>query len=198
VELLKNTPAENISKIEVITVPGSEFNVESSEAVINIVLKKKLDDGLNGNFRLTNNQDSYNQQSGAVSLNFRKNKLGISTNINGSNWQRRQYYSLQNGTVEYQNTSEGPVSDPNLNLGGYLNMDYALTDRQNIALSWNSWANRSYDSRGALFNSITTPAGIDYNRTITEENSRSYNNALHLNYDIKTDSPGSKLNLKLA
>ncbi len=198
VELLKNTPAENISKIEVITVPGSEYNVESSEAVINIVLKKKLDDGMNGNFRVTNHQDYYNQQSSAVSLNFRKDKLGISTNINGSNWQRRQYYKLQNGTAGYQNTSEGPVSDPNLNLGGYLNMDYALTDRQNIALSWNSWANRSYDSRGELFNSITTPAGINYNKTINNENSRSYNNSLNLNYELKTDSLGSKLNLNVA
>ena len=198
VELLKNTPAENISKIEVITVPGSEFNVESSEAVINIVLKKKLDDGLNGNFRLTNHQDYYNQQSGAVSLNFRKNKLGISTNINGSNWQRRQYYSLQNGTVEYQNTSEGPIADPNLNLGGYLNMDYALTDRQNIALSWNSWANRSYGSKGELFNTIITPAGTTFTKTINDEDARSYNNSLNLNYEIKTDSSGSKLNMNVA
>ncbi len=198
IELLKSTPAENISKIEVITVPGSEFNVESSEAVINIILKKKLDDGLNGNFRVTNHQDFYNQQSSAVSLNFRKNKLGISTNINGSNWQRRQYYKLQNGTAGYQNTSEGPVSDPNLNLGGYLNMDYALNDRQNIALSWNSWANRSYDSRGELFNSITTPGETRYNKTINNENSRSYNNSLNLNYEIKTDSLGSKLNLNVA
>lgn len=47
---LKNTPAENIQKIEVITLPGSEYQVEASDGIINIVLKKKMTDGLNGNF----------------------------------------------------------------------------------------------------------------------------------------------------
>ena len=31
--LLKSTPADNIAKIEVITLPGSEYNVESSDGV---------------------------------------------------------------------------------------------------------------------------------------------------------------------
>jgi outer membrane receptor for ferrienterochelin and colicin len=54
VQFLKNTPAENIQKIEVITVPGSEYQVESSDGIINIVLKKKMSDGLNGNMRMSN------------------------------------------------------------------------------------------------------------------------------------------------
>lgn len=37
---LKNTPAENIQRIEVITMPGSEYQVESSDGIINIILKK--------------------------------------------------------------------------------------------------------------------------------------------------------------
>ena len=37
-EMLKNTPSENIQKIEVVTVPGSEFQVEANEGVINIVI----------------------------------------------------------------------------------------------------------------------------------------------------------------
>ncbi len=198
IELLKNTPAENISKIEVITVPGSEYNVESSDAVINIILKKKLDDGVNGNFRASNHQDYYNHQSTALSLNARKDKLGISTNINGSNWQNRQQYLLKNGTASSLNTSEGPISDPNLNLGGYLNVDYALTERQNIAVSWNSWANRSYDSKGELFNTLLLPTGLSYNKTENQEDARSDNNSVNLNYEIKTDSLGSKLNMNIA
>ncbi|MEF9479709.1 hypothetical protein OWR28_20085 [Chryseobacterium sp. 1B4] len=41
IEMLKSTPSEDIQKIEVITVPGSEFQVESKEGVINIVMKKQ-------------------------------------------------------------------------------------------------------------------------------------------------------------
>src|ERR1700750_1513520 len=60
VQLLKSTPAENIQKIEVITVPGSEYQVESSDGIINIVMKKKLSDGLNGNMRMSNMQNKFN------------------------------------------------------------------------------------------------------------------------------------------
>jgi len=55
-QFLKNMPAENIQKIEVITVPGSEFQVESSDGIINIILKKKMGDGLNGNMRMANTE----------------------------------------------------------------------------------------------------------------------------------------------
>jgi hypothetical protein len=202
-ELLKNTPAENISKIEVITVPGSEYSVESSEGIINIILKKKLDDGVNGNFRMSNNQNKRNRQATSASLNFRKGKLGISSNINGSNWENTQQYLLKNSTAESSNISQGPAFfDPNLNLGGYLNIDYALNDKSNIALSWNSFANKSYDSKSMLFNTITNltkdPDEITYNITKSKEDARSYNNSVNLNYELKTDSLGSKLNLNVA
>lgn len=197
-ELMKSTPAENISKIEVITVPGSEFNVESSDGIINIILKKKLDDGINGNFRMSNNQNKFNRQTTAVSLNARKDKLGISTSISGSNWTTGQQYVLKNGTPTTFNVSEGPVYDPNLNLGGYLNIDYELTEKQNIALSWNSSANRSYGSEAELFNTVTKPWGVEYIRTFNLEDARTYNNSVNLNYELKTDDAGSKLNANVA
>ena len=40
-QFLKNTPAENIQKIEVITMPGSDFQVESSDGIMNKKKKKK-------------------------------------------------------------------------------------------------------------------------------------------------------------
>jgi outer membrane receptor for ferrienterochelin and colicin len=40
IEMLKNMPSENISKIEVITMPSSEFQVEGNQGIINIILKK--------------------------------------------------------------------------------------------------------------------------------------------------------------
>src|SRR5690606_13125210 len=47
-EMLKNTQAEQIQRIEIITVPGSEFNVEGNDGIINIVMKKDSTDGYNG------------------------------------------------------------------------------------------------------------------------------------------------------
>ncbi|WP_312760898.1 TonB-dependent receptor domain-containing protein [Epilithonimonas sp.] len=202
-QFLKNTPAENIQKIEVITLPGSEYQVESSDGIINIVLKKKMTDGLNGNMRMGNAQSYYNSSYAGVSLNYRKDKLGISSNINTSQNIQEQYYILRNGNDNSSNQSEGRVSDPNKNLGGYLNIDYQLNDNSNLALTYNSWANRSYGSGSNLFNTIIAPnekGNIEtrYSLTKNVENSRSYNNSLNLNYEWKTDTLGSKLNLNAA
>jgi hypothetical protein len=82
--------------------------------------------------------------------------LGISANINTSENIQEQYYILRNGNDKASNQSEGRVTDPNKNLGGYLNIDYQLNDNSNLALTWNSWANRSYGSTSNLFNTINS------------------------------------------
>lgn len=204
VQFLKNTPAENIQKIEVITVPGSEFQVESSDGIINIVLKKKMSDGLNGNMRMANSQNKYNGSSASFSANYRKDKLGISANLNGSENIQAQRYTLRNGTKLIQNESVGDIDDPNKNLGGYLNIDYQLNEKSNLALSWNTWANRSYGSSVNLFNTLKmfdengVLKSTEFTKSQNIENARSYNNSLNLNYELKTDSLGSKLNLNAA
>nr|WP_312819360.1 TonB-dependent receptor [Kaistella carnis] len=200
VQFLKNTPAENIQRIEVITMPGSEYKVESSDGIINIVLKKKSSNGLNGSMRMNNQQNYYNSTGAGLSLNYRKDKLGINTNINTSGNIREQYYILKNGNSESTNRSEGRITDPNKNLGGYLNIDYQLNDKNSLALTYNSRANRSYNSTANLFNTTTdlVKQETDYTWTKSKEDARSYNNSMNLNYELKTDSLGSKLNLNVA
>lgn len=203
-QFLKNTPAENIQKIEVITVPGSEFQVESSDGIINIVLKKKMSDGLNGNMRMSNSQNKFNASTATFSANYRKDKLGISANLYGGENIEGQEYVLRNGTSLLQNESVGTVDDPNKYIGGYLNFDYQLNDNSNLALSWNSSANKSYGSKVDLLNTLKTfddtgnVLEIKYNKSNNLENARNYNNSVNLNYELKTDSLGSKLNLNAA
>ncbi|WP_276878053.1 TonB-dependent receptor domain-containing protein [Chryseobacterium joostei] len=197
-QFLKNTPAENIQKIEVITVPGSEFQVESSDGIINIVLKKKMSDGLNGNMRFSNTQSKYNASQASFSANYRKDKLGISANLSGGENIQAQTYTLRNSSDSASNESTGDINDPNKNIGGYLNIDYQLNDNSNLALSWNTWANKSYNSTVSLFNTIINKDGTNYTWSKNKEDSRSYNNSLNLNYELKTDSLGSKLNVNAA
>ncbi|WP_353146984.1 outer membrane beta-barrel family protein [Chryseobacterium sp.] len=198
VQFLKNTPAENIQKIEVITVPGSEYQVESSDGIINIVLKKKMSDGFNGNMRMSNTQTKYNASQASFSVNYRKDKLGISTSLSGGEEIQPQYYILRNGNSKSSNESVGTSDNPNRNIGGYLNIDYQLTDKSNLALSWNTWANKNYDSTVDLFNTIKNENGTRYTWSKNREDARSYNNSLNLNYELKTDSLGSKLNINTA
>lgn len=203
-QFLKNTPAENIQKIEVITVPGSEFQVESSDGIINIVLKKKMSDGTSGNMRMSNSQNKYNASQASFTVNYRKDKLGISANLSGGENIQAQSYILRNGTDLVKNESIGDIDDPNKNLGGYLNFDYQLNDKSNLALSWNSWANKSYGSTVDLLNTLKvykadgTLDKLDFTRSSNLENARNYNNSVNLNYELKTDSLGSKLNMNAA
>lgn len=203
-QFLKNTPAENIQKIEVITVPGSEYQVESSDGIINIVLKKKMSDGTSGNMRMSNTQNKYNASNASFSVNYRKDKLGINANLSGGENINPQSYILRNRSGNVQNESVGNIDDPNKNIGGYLNVDYQLNEKSNLALSWNSWANKSYNSTIDLLNTITrydnndNLLSTDYTRTKNKENARNYNNSVNLNYELKLDSLGSKLNLNAA
>lgn len=202
-QFLKNTPAENIQKIEVITMPGSEFQVEASDGIINIVMKKKMTNGLNGNIRMASSANIYSSNSSSFSANYRKDKLGISANLTGSENIQPQSYVLRNGNSRATNESVGDIIDPNKNLGGYLNIDYQLTEKSNMALSWNTWANKSYNSTVDLFNTIRTLKQgnvweTKYSRSRNKEDARSYNNSVNLNYEMKTDSLGSKLNLNAA
>jgi len=203
-QFLKNTPAENIQKIEVITVPGSEFQVESSDGIINIVLKKKMSDGTSGNMRMSNSQNKYNASNASFSVNYRKDKLAISSNLYGGENIEAQHYVLRNGNASSSNESTGNIDDPNLYIGGYLNFDYQMTDKSNLALSWNSSANKSYNSTVNLFNTIrsfdtdTKSYITNYTNSRNKEDARSYNNSVNLNYELKTDSLGSKLNVNAA
>jgi hypothetical protein len=82
----------------VITVPGSEYQVESSDGIINIVLKKKMSDGTSGNMRMSNTQNKYNASNASFSVNYRKDKLGINANLSGGENINPQAYVLRNGS----------------------------------------------------------------------------------------------------
>lgn len=203
VAFLKSTPASNIQRIEVITMPGSQYDVESTDGIINIVLKKKADNGLNGSFQMTNAQRYHNNPSASVSVNYRHNKLGIDANFNTRESHQHQYYLLRNGNNTSSNQSEGTVDSEKKGLGGYINMDYAFNDKNSLALSYNAWFSKTPLTEINLFNTLSyldhnNVAGSSYTRTLSKENEHSSNNSLNLNYQLKTDSLGSKLNLNVA
>ncbi|MGU3377147.1 TonB-dependent receptor domain-containing protein [Chryseobacterium sp. M5A1_1a] len=198
---LKNIPAENIQKIEIITTPGSEYQAESSDGIINIVLKKTSNNGINGNIRMLNNQGYYNNPAASATVNYRKDKLGISAGFNARDYTKQQYYILKNGNGSASNSTEGSVTEPARNYGGYLTIDYSINERSNLAVSYNSLYSRNFAIGSNLFNTLKNVKDnsweTNYNITRNSENMQSFNNFVNLNYELKTDSL-SKLNLNIA
>ena len=189
-EMLKNTPSENIQRIEVVTVPGSEFQVEANEGVINIVMKKSKTNGYNGTLKMNNSQTFYNNPSSGIALNARQNKWSFSTNFNMGSWRQREKYTLTNGNDTFQNNSFGTMDDPNKNYGGSMNIDYEINKKQSLGFSYNVRYNKSF---GSVLDMTNYENGVLSNRTINREDAQTRNHNFNLNYEIKTDTLGSKL-----
>ena len=199
-EMLKNTPSENIQKIEVITVPSSEFEVESNQGIINIVMKKKKYDGMSGTWKLENKQGYYNNPNTSVSLNYKKDKLTVSTNTYVGKWSEYNTYILSNGTDTSSNLSVGNTVNPNAYVGGNINADYEISDKQILGISYSLNLNKTKDGSSYFRNIITDLSNNSTRENITtnNQNDHSANHSLNLNYEIKTDTLGSKLSLNAA
>jgi len=199
-EMLKNTPSENIQKIEVITVPSSEFQVESNQGIINIVMKKKKYDGMSGTWKLEDKQGYYNNPNTSVSLNYKKDKLTVSTNTYVGKWSEYNTYILSNGTDTSSNLSVGNTINPNAYVGGNINADYEISDKQILGISYSLNLNKTKDGSSYFRNIITDLSNNSTRENITtnNQNDHSANHSLNLNYEIKTDTLGSKLSLNAA
>ncbi|MGH1519092.1 TonB-dependent receptor domain-containing protein [Chryseobacterium sp. JK1] len=190
IEMLKSTPSEDIQKIEVITVPGSEFQVESKEGVINIVMKKNKNNGYNGTLKMQNEQAYYNNPSAGASFNFRQGKWSGNSNVRMGSWTERQRYTLSNGDPTFRNESYGYNDDPNKTFGGGFNVDYEISKKQSVGISYNMRYNKSFNS---VLDVTNFQNGNITNRTVNNEDAQTRNHSFNLNYEIKTDSLGSKL-----
>lgn len=87
-DVFKSMPADNIEKVEVITTPPAKYDAEGLAGIINIITKKKIDEGYNGSISM-----GYNTVNGpGTNLNgtVKKGKFGISGYV-GYNKQRKQH-----------------------------------------------------------------------------------------------------------
>ncbi|MDG4653726.1 outer membrane beta-barrel family protein [Chryseobacterium arthrosphaerae] len=105
-------------------------------------------------------------------------------------WTERQKYTLSNGDPTFRNESYGSNDDPNKNFGGGFNIDYEISKKQSLGLSYNMRYNKSFNS---ILDMTNWQNGKLSNRTVNHEDAQTRNHSFNLNYEIKTDSIGSKL-----
>jgi iron complex outermembrane recepter protein len=78
--LLQATPAESISKIELIAKPSSKYDAEGVSGIINIRLRKNQNLGWNGNLSAETSQSIHNRKRGGLNLNYRPGKVNVFAN----------------------------------------------------------------------------------------------------------------------
>lgn len=182
-EYLKTIPADNLLKIEVITSPSSRY--EATGAVINIVLKKRDDEGLKGSISLTNTQNTKNNQYGSLNLNY--HKKSFTQTFTGSysdntfitqNSARNTYYKDHLVTViDTENTYK------NRNPSVSSTSEFELDEKNNIGLVL-----EYYQGDG---NAFSNAAGANYlndvfqNSYVQDQNSSSLTRNLGTNIFYK-------------
>jgi len=137
-EVLRQTPANLISKVEVITNPSVKYDAEGGAGIINIVLKKGAQSGLNGLINAT--VGTKGKYSGDVSLNLNRKKVAISFGIDWRDWDKtalhdyyRDYYKTD--TVHHATMFQDRLITES-NLGFRFGADYNPNIRNNITYSF--------------------------------------------------------------
>jgi ACT domain-containing protein len=134
---LKEMPADNIEKIEVIHQPGAEFEASGTGPVINIVLKQNKLYGTNGSVRLGVGKASFWRYNGSLSLNHRQGNINLygSAGYSHNTWQ--EWLDLDRyieGDVYSQSTAQ--PSKPHTKRGN-IGLDWYLHDQHTIGFSAN-------------------------------------------------------------
>lgn len=138
-EALRRMQGDMIARVEVITNPSARYEAEGEAGIINIILKKEDEQGLNGSFGVNLGQpDNY---SASYNLNFRRENLNFFSNF-GLNYRRSPGggYTEQrffDGSGNLENTYTIDRDQDRGGWGGNLQagMDWSLSERDLITTS---------------------------------------------------------------
>jgi len=199
---LQSLPAENISKIEVMSNPSSRYDAQGG-AVINIVSKKIKSDGFNANLNaayIRGKRDSYR---GNGIFNYRKDKLNVfgTYGYTDRNIQRDlTNYTIYQTPDAYAYWDRSRLTRSDNEAHNYkVGVDYNLTDNQVAGiLVTGSNAINSSESNGLtnIYNNYR-PATDSVLHTTNRNQGHTNQYSFNLNYKIKLDTAGQSLNVDL-
>lgn len=137
VAILDQIPASSIESIEVITNPSARYDAQGSAGILNIVLKKNKQLGINGNIIAGIN--TFPGYDGSVTLNYRNKKWNVfgtysymhSERAGESNTDRKTFYD---DTTFYfvQTGNSNNLTNTSSGRGGF---DYYLNDKNTLSFS---------------------------------------------------------------
>lgn len=129
---LRNLQGNLVEKVEVITNPSSRYEAAGEVGIINIVLKKNEQNGLNGTF--TGNVGYPDFFGGSYSLNMRRKKINLFSSY-GADYRKHPGYSslyqrFQGGARETRQTGDLSRSEFAHNIMG--GVDYFIDDNNTL------------------------------------------------------------------
>lgn len=149
-EYLQTIPADNLMKIEVITSPSSRY--EATGSVVNIVLKKRDDEGMKGSITFNNRQNTENSQYTNLNLNYHKKKF-TQTLIGGysdNTWVEKR--SFLNTVYENNVVTQGETKNiyKGKNPSFSSTSEYELNDKNTVGIIFEAYQGKRNNSSEAL------------------------------------------------
>ena len=199
--VLKSIPSENLARIEVITTPPAKYDAAGNAGLINIVLKKQMKNGLNGNATLTYTQRVSRAGSFNGNFNYRHDKLNVYGFYNAY---RARNLPEQNITTQFTDQrweQHTDAANNNVFNRGQIGADYNITPRAVIGFLYTlgNGGNEYYADALTTANGYNLHTGLIDSSTITRaiKQDRGIRNVGNLNYQWKADSGGRKVNIDL-
>lgn len=150
-ELLRNLPAADVDRVEVITSPSAKYDASGAAGIVNIIMKKDRTKGFNGNASAT--IGTKDKHSASTSLNIRTGKVNVFGTYSYKNdWTGRNSETFRYEYIadpEYLN-DDAEVDFGNRSLIGKLGLDYLMDENNTLSFAV---TNRNIkQNRNSLFN----------------------------------------------
>ncbi len=165
--LLRELPAENIAKVELVQQPGAEYDAEGSGPLINIILKKNVKLGTYGSIRSTLGYVEDVLYGTSVSLASYKNQLNWQLGAGYSRWSWRDDLFLSRKVLDetYDQASISPFDPESLRANARI--DYYIDGKHTIGTG----VNRIQSMSDRVTKNSTTISDATSTETLFTDNS---------------------------
>jgi iron complex outermembrane recepter protein len=194
--LLKSLPAGSVSKIEILRNPSAKYDAASSGGMVNIVLKKGVKLGTNGNVNVAYFQGVYATKTAGFNLNKGSEKINSYINYqftdrnNFEELNTNRLFRIDSGLIKQQSYTTYPTTNNYLNGGIDVQFTPKFSAAYDLRLSYTN--GKSIAVSGINFSKDPSPVVLSKN--ISDINST--NKTTYLGNNISTkykiDSLGSE------
>ena len=179
-DALHQIPASTIENIEIITNPSVKYDPDGNAGIINIILKKQVQSGINGIVNLS--VGTQNKYRADFLLNYRTGKWNFFGGVNyGNNLftgkMDKEQITYTDSSDNYVVTS-GPMNFKRENLSVKGGFDYNLSDNSSLSLSGEVGSYGFSRETSSLIHEYSVPAYDEYyarNNSISDRSGMYFN-----------------------
>lgn len=195
-DILNSIPASQIESIELVTNPSARYDPDGTSGILNIILKKRIDGGLNGSVSI--NVGTRDKYSGSINLNYRTPYFNfftsydgrIARNENEGNSLRENNINNSLSYIQQENSGYFKPLSHNINLG----FDYLYDDFNTFTVSY-KLRDFAFNSDGLVetSNKDSNLQLTDYFDRFSEAERNMSGSSYNLNYRRTFENKGQEL-----